>query len=92
SDLWFSRNGNTLTVDLLNSADSISFEYWFLGETYHVEEFKLSDGTVLQHTQVQTLVEAMANHEAPTGTTEAGYPEDLLQLIGSVWETPDGGL
>jgi hypothetical protein len=28
----------------------------------------------------------------PSTLEDAELPEDLLQLIGSVWETPDGGL
>ncbi|MDR1648185.1 MAG: hypothetical protein LBR88_09165, partial [Zoogloeaceae bacterium] len=89
--LWFARQGNDLTVHLLyGQQEKISIPNWFVDTAHQVEEFKLSDGSLLQSTQVQALVDAMANME-PQAIEEADLSEELLQIIGSCWELPEPG-
>ncbi|MDR1890508.1 MAG: hypothetical protein LBQ81_14270 [Zoogloeaceae bacterium] len=70
--------------------DKISFANWFASTAYQVEEFKLDDGSLLQNTRIQELVNAMKDYTPPiyeeAGQTPVDYPEELLQLIGVQWE------
>ncbi|MDR3159544.1 MAG: hypothetical protein LBU11_11220 [Zoogloeaceae bacterium] len=96
--LWFSRQGNHLEVSVLGTeGDTLTFEHWYASASHQVEEFRLSDGALLKNAQVQALVDAMREATPPDfGAADAGeefslgYPEDLLELIGIQWETPDG--
>ncbi|MDR1349721.1 MAG: hypothetical protein LBJ59_02865, partial [Zoogloeaceae bacterium] len=82
--------GNHLEVVLLGTeGDKITFENWYANTNYQIEEFRLSDGALLKNTDVQTLVNAMQN-ETPPDYGAADYPEDLLEIIGAQWETPEG--
>ncbi|MBC7700396.1 calcium-binding protein, partial [Aquabacterium sp.] len=52
--------GNNLEVDIKGTSDKFTLTNWYLGNQYHVEQFKTSDGKVLLDSQVQALVQAMA--------------------------------
>ncbi|CAN7482393.1 calcium-binding protein [Polaromonas sp. LjRoot131] len=63
--LWFSKSGNNLQVSIIGTADSAILQNWYLGNAYHVEQFRSGDGKVLQDSQVDTLVKAMAGLAPP---------------------------
>ncbi|GHU41441.1 hypothetical protein AGMMS50289_04600 [Betaproteobacteria bacterium] len=87
-DLWFTRQDDNLTVQILHSQDTVSVSNWFSDIAYQIEAFKLSDGSVLHNQQVQTLIDAMAN-QTPASIGDAELPEDLIQIIGSTWALPE---
>ena len=64
-DTSFVRSGNDLQVLIAGTADKLVLQNWYLGNSYHVEEFAYKDGTVLTDAQVQGLVSAMAAFAAP---------------------------
>jgi Ca2+-binding RTX toxin-like protein len=66
ADLTYSHVGNNLEALINGTSDKLVFQDWYLGNQYHVEEFRFSDGTVLTDSQVQGLVSAMAGFNAPT--------------------------
>ncbi len=66
SDVAFAKSGNNLEV-LLNAsagADKLVIQNWYLGNAWHVEEFRFTDGSVLLDSQAQNLVSAMASFGA----------------------------
>ncbi|WP_169715811.1 calcium-binding protein [Pseudomonas indica] len=89
--LWFARNGDNLEVSIIGSNDKVTIHSWFWGRDYHVEQFKTSDGKTLQHSQVQTLVDAMAAFDVPSGEGKV-VPQDvkdtLKPILTEAWELP----
>ena len=69
----FKHVGNNLEVLLNGTADKLVLQNWYLGNQYHVEEFRFTDGSVLLDSQAQSLVTAMSIFAAPTtGAIDSG--------------------
>ena len=86
--LWFQRVGNNLQVDIIGTADRFVLNSWYLGNQYHVEQFKTSDGKVLLDSQVQNLVNAMAGFAPPAAgqtTLSTAYQTTLIPTITANW-------
>ena len=58
--LWFQHVGSDLEVSIIGTADKFVMNNWYLGNQYHVEQFKTSDGKTLLDSQVSNLVDGMA--------------------------------
>ncbi|MDR0672316.1 MAG: putative Ig domain-containing protein, partial [Zoogloeaceae bacterium] len=85
-ELWFARNGNNLEVRVLGGNDKVTIQNWYLDALYRIETFRTEEA-VLKESEVQSLVEAMSGYAEPQ---EANLPEgyeDLIQIIGSTWES-----
>jgi len=87
--LWFTHTGNNLDVSIIGTTDKFTMTNWYLGNQYHVEQFKTSDGKTLLDSQVQNLVSAMAAFAPPpagqttlTGTAAA----TLAPVIAANWQ------
>ena len=52
-------------MSIIGTADRFTLSNWYLGNQYHVEQFKTSDGKTLLDSQVQNLVDAMAGYAPP---------------------------
>ncbi|MDR0673731.1 MAG: hypothetical protein LBF93_08780, partial [Zoogloeaceae bacterium] len=87
--LWFSRQGQNLEVAILGTDDKLTLAYWYNHASYQVEQFRLDNGAVLKNTQAQALVDAMREARPPDAGA-VSPSEDLLQIIGIQWETPEG--
>lgn len=72
ADLRYSRVGNNLEALIFGTADKIVVQDWYLGNQYHVEEFRFSDGSMLLDSQVQGLVSAMASFSAGAAADTSG--------------------
>ena len=87
--LWFKRTGNHLEIDVIGTDDKVTINNWYIGTASRVEHLE-AGGATLSDADVQALVTAMAGYTAPVAGTEnldaSGYA-DLLQIIGSQWET-----
>lgn len=62
---------------------------WYLGNKYHVEQFKTSNGKTLLDSQVKNLVSAMAAFAPPAAgqtTLAANYASALSLLIVANWQ------
>lgn len=71
NELWFSQQGNDLVISVLGTTDKVTVSNWFAGPGNVVETIKSGDGKVLNHSDVATLVAAMAGFQpatAPGGT------------------------
>ncbi len=86
--LWFTHVGNNLEVSIIGTADKFTLNNWYLGNQYHVEQFKTSDGKTLLDSQVQNLVSAMAAFAPPAAgqtTLSAAYSTALTPVIAANW-------
>jgi Ca2+-binding RTX toxin-like protein len=86
--LWFKHVGNNLEASIIGSDDKFSIQNWYSGSTYHIEQFKTSDGKVLLDTQVEVLVSAMAAFTAPAAgqtTLPQNYQTALAPVIAANW-------
>jgi Ca2+-binding RTX toxin-like protein len=87
--LWFSKTGNNLDVSIIGTADKFTMTNWYLGNQYHTEQFKTSDGKTLLDSQVQNLVQAMAGFAPPPAgqtTLSASYQTSLAPVIAANWQ------
>ncbi len=89
NQLWFKQVANDLEVSVLGSDDKVTFSDWYLGNAYHVEQFKTSDGKMLLDSQVQNLVSAMAAFSPPVSghsTLAGNYSAVLTPIIVANWQ------
>ena len=87
--LWFRQVSNNLEVSVIGTADKFTLNNWYLGNPYHVEQFKTSDGKMLLDSQVQNLVQAMAAFAPPAAgqtTLSAAYQTTLNPVIAANWQ------
>jgi Ca2+-binding RTX toxin-like protein len=87
--LWFRQSGNDLELSIIGTNDKLTLNNWYAGSTYHVEEFRTSDGHVLIDTQVQNLVQAMASFAPPPPgqtTLTPNYQDSLAPLLATSWK------
>lgn len=88
NQLWFSHTGNDLAISIIGTSDKMTVQNWYLGNQYHVEQIKLSDGKVLLDTQVEALVQAMAAFTPPPmGQTSlsASQQTALAPVLAANW-------
>lgn len=89
NQLWFTKTGNNLDVSIIGTSDKFTLSNWYLGNQYHVEQFKTSDGKTLLDSQVQNLVSAMAAFAPPAAgqtTLAANYATALNPVIAANWQ------
>nr|WP_315240818.1 cadherin-like domain-containing protein [uncultured Albidiferax sp.] len=87
--LWFTQTGNNLDVAIIGTIDKFSISNWYLGNQYHVEQFKTSDGKTLLDSQVQNLVQAMAGFAPPAAgqtTLASNYATALAPVLAANWQ------
>ncbi|MDR7307614.1 calcium-binding protein, partial [Rhodoferax saidenbachensis] len=87
--LWFTKAGNNLDVNIVGTSDKFTLTNWYLGNQYHVEQFKTSDGKILLDSKVQNLVDAMAAFAPPAAgqtTLPANYATSLTPVIAANWQ------
>ncbi|WP_430650127.1 calcium-binding protein, partial [Bradyrhizobium lablabi] len=90
SDLTFAKVGNDLQVLIAGAPDTLTVTNWFLGGSYQVNEFVLSNGTTLSLPDgpgAKLSVLGTAGNDTLTGSS---YSEWLLGYAGN--DTIDGGL
>ena len=86
--LWFVKTGNNLEVSIIGTTDKFVMSNWYLGNQYHTEQFKTSDGKTLLDSQVQNLVSAMAGFAPPAAgqtTLSVAYATTLNPVIAANW-------
>ena len=87
-ELWFSRQGDDLVMDLIGSDDRLTFEQWY-GSTAAPVDAIVAGEHELRYSQVDLLVNAMAAFATPEGVG-AVIPEDVRQqlepTLTAVWQ------
>ncbi|NMM25736.1 MAG: hypothetical protein HHJ12_00295 [Glaciimonas sp.] len=87
--IWLRKVANSLEVSIIGTTDTATLTDWYLGDQYHVEQFKTSDGKTLLDSQVQNLVDAMAGFAPPAAgqtTLTANYAAALNPVIVANWQ------
>lgn len=77
--LWFARQGDDLIVSIIGTGDSVDIAGWYLGSNRHVELFQAA-GLTLLDSQVQKLVDAMAQFSPPAPGQLTLPPDMAAQL------------
>ncbi|MFM9928022.1 calcium-binding protein, partial [Variovorax sp. H27-G14] len=88
NQLWFAKSGNDLLIDIIGTDNRLTVGNWYASNSYHVEQFKTSDGKVLLDTQVQSLVNAMAAFSPPAAgqmTLPSSHQASLNSVIAANW-------
>ncbi|WP_411885503.1 calcium-binding protein [Polaromonas sp. YR568] len=88
NQLWFRKVGNNLEASVIGTADKLTVSDWYLGNQYHVEQFKAGDGKLLKDTQVDKLVQAMAGFTPPAmgqTTLTAAQQTALAPVLAANW-------
>lgn len=67
-DLWFSRSGRDLSIQILDQNDSITIEGWFNIIPRRIENIQMNDGSYLEISGVQKLIQAMASFAPQQGS------------------------
>jgi len=86
--IWLRKVSNNLEVSIIGTSDKATLTNWYLGNQYHVEQFKTSDGQTLLDSQVQNLVSAMAGFAPPAAgqtTLPPNYQTALAPVIAANW-------
>ena len=83
-DLWFSRNGRDLTVQVLGQTDSVTVEDWFGIIPRRIETIQTHDGAHLDVSAVQKMVQAMASF-APQQGSGLSVPEQMKEYSQQVF-------
>lgn len=85
--LWFSRSGQDLLINLLGTHDSIKVVDWYRGHQYRIEVFKTAYGGVLEADAVDTLVQAMGQVSGvvPAAILNGAQLKQLWPVIGPAW-------
>ena len=89
-DLWFSRSGNNLNVNVLGTDDGMTIEGWYSNKHKPIDEFQTGDGYELDDKKVALLVQAMASFTASPGSggmIPTEMPDQLQATLAAAWES-----
>jgi hypothetical protein len=88
-DLIFSRDGYNLKIAIAGTDDSITVNTHFYGSTYRIENFQTADGSLLSYTNIDYLIQAMAEFTADTGMTTFEAAQENNQaysdIVNQMW-------
>jgi len=86
AQLKFTRVGNHLELGVTGHADKLTINNWYLGAAHQIEEFRLSDGSKVLASEVQSLLGAMATFSAPesAGSTPDRWFQRPLRQHGEL--------
>jgi hypothetical protein len=88
-DLVLARNGNDLQITLHGSSDKVTIQNWYNGTANQTEVIQAGDGEGLLNTQVDQLIQAMAQFSADTGLTWDQAidqrPQDVQTILAANW-------
>ncbi|WP_119300552.1 calcium-binding protein [Dongia deserti] len=91
-DLWFARNGKDLLVTVRGTggSDSVRLKGWYSDSSNRLSKFQLSDGSTLEASKVQQMVQAMAAFSTSAGapTSLSGSEEQKVEtVIAASWQS-----
>ena len=87
-DLWLSRSGNNLLLDVVGTDDRIMIRNWYSDEAAQLDAV-YAGGRVLLRDEVDQLVNAMASFDVPTGVGALVPDETHIELeptLTAVWQ------
>lgn len=89
NQLLFRRVEDTLQIEIVGTHDVILIEDWFFGSDHQIEHIYSGDGKVLNHSDVQLLVDAMAGLPPPVlGDTQLSVSQRfvLKDVFAQAWQ------
>ncbi|WP_256262445.1 calcium-binding protein [Pseudomonas gingeri] len=87
TNLWLSRDGNNLVIDVTGSDDRVTVKDWYLGSAQKIDVIQ-AGGASLYANAVDNLVNAMATFGAPAGgeiNLTQSQREQLNTVIAANW-------
>ena len=88
----FERVNNDLRLRVPGSLDAITVSSWYSSDNYKIETFKSVNGSVITHTQVESLIQAMSSFQKDTGMTweqaVINQPTQVQSIIQQYWTAP----
>ena len=91
-DIIFERTGSNLRLRMPGSLDAITVSSWYSSDNYKIETFKSANGSVITHTQVDSLIQAMSSFQKDTGMTweqaVINQPTQVQSIIQQYWTAP----
>ena len=91
-DVVFERVNSSLRVRMPGSLDAITIDSWYNGDAYKIETFKSTDGNVITHTQIESLIQTMASFQNDTGMTWeqalSEQPSQVRSIVQEYWTVP----
>lgn len=88
SDLWFSRNGCNLVINVIGSNDQIDITKWYSGSCYKVESIQ-AGGMELTYQQMDRMIQALASFGKPKGSDgrwTAQQQQGIDAIIATYWK------
>ncbi|WP_417585648.1 calcium-binding protein [Pelagibacterium sp.] len=88
SELWLSRQGNDLIIDLEGSDDSLTVLDWYANASQQLDSIQAA-GSTLYATEVDNLVNAMAAFGAPVGgeiSLNQSQRDQVNAVIAANWQ------
>jgi trimeric autotransporter adhesin len=89
-DLVISRQANDLRLAIHGSSDQITVQNWYTSSVNRTETIQAGNGQTLLSTQVDQLIQAMAQFTAQTGLTWDlaidQRPQDVQAVLAASWQ------
>ncbi|MBH0182956.1 MAG: hypothetical protein HP490_15115 [Nitrospira sp.] len=96
ADVILSRQANNLHIAIQGTSDQLTIQNWYVGTTNRVEIFESGEGDILRGTQVEQLIQAMAQFTTDTGLSwdavaggsgSAQQQLDFQNVIAANWQS-----
>ena len=88
-NIIFQNISGNMVIRFVGSDDTITITNQFSDSRYRIENFCLSDGTVIDYSKINLLIQSMSAFEADTGmswTEAAEQPtEEYSDIISQMW-------
>ncbi len=88
----FERVNNDLRLRMPGSLDAITVSSWYSSDNYKIETFKSANGSVITHTQVESLIQAMSSFQKDTGMAweqaVINQPTQVQSIVQQYWTAP----
>ncbi|MCC8167677.1 MAG: hypothetical protein LIQ31_16440 [Planctomycetes bacterium] len=86
-DLWFTKNGNDLVIDVVGTEDQVTIQSWFSSSSYQVEKIS-AGGAELINSQMNQMLQAMASFGTPAGEDgrwNEEQKEEVSYIVANHW-------
>lgn len=87
-DIWLTRSGEDLVIDLSGSDDQITVDSWFVDEAHQVDEIHV-DNALLLSSKVDGLISAMAGFDNPAAGNmdiSSQIKDEIAPTIVAAWQ------
>jgi len=82
AQLKFAQNASNLELSVIGQTDKLVISNWYTSSVNQIEEFRLSDGSKVLASEVQSLISAMASFSAPAdGMMTTGQVAPGMQTL-----------